>query len=50
MWYLRRKGEYCQEVVDELVQRHKRDVKKSTGGRKPKTNKAREGFDFSRDT
>jgi hypothetical protein len=36
--------------VDELVQRHKRDVKKSTGGRQPKKNKARHGFDFSRDT
>jgi hypothetical protein len=33
--------------VDELVQRHKRDVKKSTGGRKPKKNKARHGFNFS---
>jgi hypothetical protein len=55
MWHVRRKGYIAKRCVfrakvDELVQRHKRDVKKSTGGRKPKKNKARHGFDFSRDT
>jgi hypothetical protein len=36
--------------VDELVQRHKRDVNKDRGGRKPKKTKARHGYEFSRDT